>query len=126
MTAQVTKHNVIHVSPEVVEKIEAIAEKHAYSVSAELYYEDHIPFVGYLFKEGKGKLFKRRRKDYPLRSGDLVGLIELMQHSPSNYGAMVEENSTLIFLDKSTILEIIEEEIDTDLKEIFEGFLVNS
>lgn len=126
MTAQVNKHNVIHVSPEVVSKIEAIAEEHSYSVSSELYYEDHTPVVGYLIKEGRGKLFKKRRKDVPLRSGDLIGLIELMKHDPSQYGALVEANTTLIFLDRSTVLEIIEEEIDSDLKKIFEELLVNA
>lgn len=126
MTAKLNKYNVIQVSPEVVKKIEAIAAKHSYNVSAELYYEDHIPLVGYLFLEGKGKLFKKRRKDIPLKPGDLIGLIELMEHTPSSYGASVEENTTVVFLDKSTILEVIEEEIDEDLKTIFESFLVNS
>ncbi|MCR9205424.1 MAG: cyclic nucleotide-binding domain-containing protein, partial [Halobacteriovoraceae bacterium] len=107
-------------------RIEAIATKHSYSVSAELFYEDHIPLVGYLFIKGKGRLFKKRRKDIPLNPGDLIGLIELMDHTPSNYGAAVEENTTVVFLDKSTILEVIEEEIDEDLKSIFESFLVNS
>jgi len=126
MTAQVNKHNVIHVSPEVVSKIEKIAEKHSYCTAAELYYEDHIPFVGYLIVEGKGKLFKKRRKDVPLKKGDLIGLIEVMGHHPSQYGAMVEANSTLIFLDRSTILEVIEEELDSDLKSIFESLLIAS
>ena len=126
MTAQVSKHNVIHVSPEVVSKIEKIAERHSYCTSAELYYEDHVPFVGYLIVEGKGKLFKKRRKDIPLKQGDLVGLIELMTSHPSQYGAMVESNTTLVFLDRSTILEIIEENIDNDLKNIFENLLVES
>lgn len=126
MTARLTKHNVIQVSPEVARKIEAIAEKNSYNVSAELYYEDHIPLVGYLLLEGKGKLFKKRRKDISLKAGDLIGLIELMEHTPSKYGASIDENTTVAFLDKSTILEIIEEEIDEDLKRIFEDFLVNS
>lgn len=124
MAATLQKNNIIRVSPEVLKRIEALGEEHCYTTEAELYYENHVPVVAYLFVQGKGKLFRKRRKDVILGPGDLVGLIELVNHAPSEYGAKVDENTKVIFLDRSTINEIIEDAVDDDLKNIFEQILV--
>lgn len=126
MAATIDKNNIIHVSPEVIKKLKSIAPSHSYTVESELFYENHTPVVAYLIIEGKGKLFKKRRKDIPLKSGDLIGLIELVNHSPSPYGAQVKSDTTLLFLDRSTLNEIIEEDIDEDLKKIFQDLLVHA
>ena len=93
MAATLNKNNVIRVSSEVLKRIEALGEEHCYSAEAELYYEGHVPVVAYLFIDGRGKLFKKRRKNVPLGPGDLIGLIELVNHEPSEYGAKVDENT---------------------------------
>ena len=126
MAATLNKNNIIKVSQEVLKRIEALGEEHCYSAEAELYYEGHIPVVAYLFIEGKGRLFKKRRKDQPLGPGDRIGLIELATHTPSEYGAKVNENTKVIFLDRSTINEIIEDAADDDLKTIFEKLLIHA
>lgn len=126
MIATLNKHNVIHVSKDILKKIEVLGEEHCYSTQADLYYEDHVPVVAYLIIEGKGHLFKKRRKDIPLGPGDLIGLVELINHEPSEYGAHVNENAKVIFLDRSTINEIIEDSADEDLKNVFERILVHA
>ena len=126
MAAILKKNNVIHVSQEVLKRIEELGEAHCYTTEVDLYYEDHIPVVAYLLVQGRGKLFKKRRKDVQLSPGDLVGLIELATHTPSEYGARVDENTKVIFLDRSTINEIIEDATDEDLKKIFESILVHA
>lgn len=126
MAATIDKNNIIHVSQEVLKKLKSIAPSQTYTVESELFYENHTPVVAYLFIEGKGKLFKKRRKDIPLKPGDLIGLIELVSHTSSPYGAQVKSGTTLLFLDRSTINEIIEEEIDEDLRKIFQDLLVHA
>lgn len=126
MAATIDKNNIVHVSLEVLEKLKSIAQSHSYSVDSDLYYENHIPIVAYLILEGMGKLFKRLRKDIPLKPGDLIGLIELANHTASPYGAQVNSGTIVLFLDRSTINEIIDEEIDEDLKRIFQDLLVHA
>lgn len=126
MAATIDKHNIIHVSKEVLLKLMKIAEEHSYTVDSDLYYEDQTPVVAYLIIEGRGRLFRKRRKDIPLKPGDLIGFIELVDHAPSPYGAQVESGTTLLFLDRSTINEIIDEDIDEDLKRIFQDLLVHA
>lgn len=126
MSVTIEKNNIIRIGLNLIEKIESIAQNHFYTTDSELYYEDHTPFVAYLIKSGQGKLFKKRRKDIPLGPGDLIGLKELVCHEPSIYGASIGAESTLIFIDRSTIFEIIEEEVDKDLKTLFESFLIEA
>jgi CRP-like cAMP-binding protein len=126
MAATIDKNNIVHVSTELLKKLSSLAQEHYYTSEAELYYENHTPVVAYLILEGRGKLFKKRRKDIPLKTGDLIGLIELFYHSPSAYGAHVQSGTKVLFLDRSTINEIIEEDIDEDLKRIFQDLLVHA
>lgn len=123
MSATLNKYNVIHVSNEVLERISKKGEGHSYTVDMDLFYEDHIPVVAYLILKGSGKLVKKRRKDIPLGPGDLIGFLELMGHTPSIYGAQISHDSEVVFLDRSTVLEILEEESDQDLRSILRALL---
>ncbi len=126
MSIKIEKNNIINLSEDIIRRVEAIAQSHFYTTPSELYYEDHTPLVAYLIKSGRGKLFKKRRKEIPLGPGNLVGLIELMNSEPSTYGAQIEAHSTLLFLDRSTILEIIDHKIDNDLTSLFNNLLIHA
>ncbi len=126
MTARLKKHNVIQLSEELAKKILSIAEERTYSTDVDLYYEGHIPVVAYLIVKGSGHLFKKRRKDVPLKSSNLIGFIEVLTHEPSIYGAHINAGSHVVFLDRSTIQEVMNQEFDEELKEIFEKLLAHA
>lgn len=50
-----------------------------------------------------------------LKPGSLIGLSEMMTNAPSKLTAQVQAETTLCFLDKSTVKEIIHHEEDSDL-----------
>lgn len=124
MTAKILKQNIIEISDEIIERIKSIAENHIYTVSSDLYYEDQTPVVAYLLLKGEVSLVKRRRKSILVKPGSLFGLKELILHEPSLYGAHIKAGSEVCFIDRSLIKEIIEFEIDEDLKDIFEHLLL--
>ena len=124
MTAKVTKQNIIEVSEEILEKIKSISESHTYTADSDLYYEGQIPVVAYLLLKGEVTLIKKRRKSIPIRHGSLFGLKELMRLEKSVYGAQIKAGSEVCFLNRSSINEIINLEIDEDLKAIFEDLLL--
>lgn len=123
MTARIRKNNVIQISQVLIDKIIALAETRKYTTDVDLYYEGHIPIVAYLIVEGSGFLFKKRRKNISLKRGDLIGLIEVLSHEPSVYGAHIHNQSEVVFLDRSTIQEVMDQDVDQELKEVFESLL---
>ncbi len=124
MTAKVTKQNVIEVSNEILEKIKRISENHIYTADSDLYYEGQTPVVAYLLIKGEVTLIKKRRKSIPIRPGSLFGLRELILLEKSTYGARIKSGSEVCFLDRSSIKEIVDLEIDEDLKFIFENLFL--
>lgn len=122
MATKKKTNSIIHVSDKTIEKLKEIAEQQTFTTRADLFYENQVPHVGYLIAEGKGKLQKKRRKDIPLKKGDLFGLTELLNHTASTYGAQVEEGSTIIYLDRSTIYEIFEGNLERELCHILQSF----
>ncbi|MDO9182754.1 MAG: cyclic nucleotide-binding domain-containing protein [Bacteriovorax sp.] len=91
-------------------EITKLSTQKRFSTSSPLFYEGQIPIVAYLLLEGCIQLLKNKKIKHILRPGSLIGLDELMSNSPSKHEAFVHAESTLCFLDKSTILEIIHEE----------------
>ena len=126
MTAKLVKQNIIEVGPRLIDRIQKLCEHHTYSVESELYYEGQTPVVAYLLLSGDASLFKKRRKSIPLKPGCLFGLKELILHQQSVYGAKIGAGSEVCFLDRSTVKEIIDLEIDQDLKQTFELLLLET
>ena len=88
---------------------------HTYSVQSDLFYEGQTPIVAYLILEGKINLVKGKKVKLILEKHHLIGVKELMEHLPSRYGAKIMPNTKVSFLDRSTILEILEHK-DCDLE----------
>ncbi len=120
MLEKVKNEEIICVGSGVMEKVLTIAPVYCYDVHSFLYYENQTPLVAYFIKSGKGKLFRRGDVDIPFGPGNIIGLKELMKNEPSYFGAELEAGSSLIYLDRSTIYEIIGEGLDKELKAFFE------
>lgn len=105
-----SKINSIKLENESITEIKKISPVKKFSISSPLFYEGQIPIVAYLLVDGCIHLLKNKKIKKILKPGSLIGLNELMTNSPSKLSAQVVAESTLCFLDKSTIQEIIHED----------------
>lgn len=94
-------------------------KENSFQSASTLFYEGQTPIVAYLVIDGVVNLVKNRRIKTTLKSGSLIGLKELMLNKPVPLEAKVEPNSSLVFLDKSTIQEIINATHGSDLSMLF-------
>jgi CRP-like cAMP-binding protein len=104
------KTNLIILEMTAITEIKKISTSKKFTINSPLFYEGQIPVVAYLVLNGCIQMLKNNKIKKILKPGSLIGLNELMTNSPSSLSAEVKAESTLCFLDKSTILEIIEEE----------------
>lgn len=106
-----------------IEKIKSVAPIHRYTVSTDLFYEGQTPVVAFLLLDGHVQLVKNKKIRKVLNKGDLIGLKELVHHSPFPLSAQVLPNTDMIFLDKSTIFEILDVHHDPELSEVFKEII---
>jgi CRP-like cAMP-binding protein len=110
----------IRLDKEHIEKIKEITQKQVFTNQSPLFYEGQTPVVALLILDGAVNLMKNRKVKSTLRSGALIGLKELMSNMPSSVSAEAQPNTAVCFLDKSTILEIINQD-QNDLSLIFKN-----
>ncbi|MGZ3788801.1 MAG: cyclic nucleotide-binding domain-containing protein [Bacteriovorax sp.] len=104
------KQNSIKLENTVIAEILKHSPQKKFQVEAPLFYEGQIPIVAYLIIEGGISLFKKKKPRKTLKAGSLLGLKELLNNSPAELSAKVQADSTICFLDKSTIQEILHKE----------------
>lgn len=105
-----TKTDAIKLEADFIEEIKKISHQKKFSTQSPLFYEGQIPVVAYLVIDGCVQLLKNKKVKKILKPGSLIGLNELMTHSPAKLSAHAMPDSTLCFLDKSTIKEITSDE----------------
>jgi CRP-like cAMP-binding protein len=106
-----------------IEKVKSVAPVHRYTVSTDLFYEGQTPVVAFLLLDGHVQLVKNKKIRKVLNKGDLIGLKELVHHSSFPLSAQVLPNTDIIFLDKSTIFEILDVHHDPELSEVFKEII---
>lgn len=110
----------IKLDKEHIEKIKAVSQSRSFPTSSPLFYEGQTPVVAFLVLEGTVNLTKNRKIKSSLRSGALIGLRELMSNSPSGVSAEALPHTSVCFIDKSTIIEIIKSN-ESDLSLLFQN-----
>ncbi|MBP9682087.1 MAG: cyclic nucleotide-binding domain-containing protein [Bacteriovorax sp.] len=105
-----SKIEAINLENQSVMEIKKISSEKKYNTQCPLFYEGQVPIVAYLLIEGCIQLIKNKKIKKILKPGALIGLSELMTNSPAKLSALVQPESTLCFLDKSTIKEIIHDD----------------
>jgi len=80
-----------------------IFEERLYNTSAELFYEGHIPHVGYILLDGNVILGKKRKVKSELSPGTVIGVKELMTNTPVSYFARIYSGSKVFILDRSSL-----------------------
>ena len=84
-----------------------------------LFYQDQIPMVAYLVIEGEIDLLKNKKTKTLVTCGEVIGVKELLTDTKSKLSAEANANTTICYLDRSTILSIIQEE-DSKLSVFFQ------
>lgn len=113
-------NNLIRLDRSHINQIRLLALKeNSFNDASTLFYEGQTPIVAYVVVEGSVNLIKNRKVKTSLKSGALIGLKELMQNHPVALEAKTEPNATLLFLDRSTIQEIISAIHGQDLSMLF-------
>ncbi|MCO4793388.1 MAG: cyclic nucleotide-binding domain-containing protein [Bacteriovoracaceae bacterium] len=118
-----TKYPITSLKTELIEKIKSVAPIHKYTVQSDLFYEGQTPVVAFLLLDGHVQLVKNKKIKKVLSFGDLIGLKELIHHLPYPLSAQVLPNTEMVFLDKSTILEILNLVHDQELSEVFKEII---
>lgn len=115
--------NALKIDPLKIDYLKSISQEKFYSIETALFYEGQIPLTAILLLDGQINLTKGKNVKLTLRSGMLLGVKELMNNAPSMTGAIALPNTLVCFLDKSTIMEIINNNDDLSilLKEICEA-----
>jgi len=113
----------IEVSQQVLDKIKMHSCRHQYTTKANLYYEDQVPIVAYLLEEGTITLVKKRRKNVVIEPKRIIGLYELIENTPSLYGAEINSGSYVYFIYRSTVLELLEDQTDSALKDFLQDIV---
>lgn len=101
---------IFRLEPAIIERLTSYAPPLIYTVDQEIHYEGHIPIVGYLLIDGQIKLTKNDRLKLVLEAGHLFGLPELMSGAPFDFTAKITRQSQICYLDRSTVLEIMDGE----------------
>ncbi len=105
-----SKINSIKLESEHIADIKKVSQQAKFSTNSSLFYEGQIPTAAYLLLEGRIQFLKNKKIKQILKPGSLIGLNELMTNYPVEFEAIIKAESTICFLDKSTILEIIKDE----------------
>jgi len=79
----------------------------------DLIYESQVPNVGILFLEGELKILRKRKILSTPPLGSLIGLYHLMHNTPLPMGVKVCKNTSVIMIEKSTILEALAQKSGT-------------
>lgn len=115
--------NILKLDSTQIEYLKSISQENFYSTETALFYEGQIPVTAILLIEGQINITKGKKVKTTLRSAMLLGVKELMNNAPSTTSAIALANTLVCFLDKSTIMEIINNNDDLSilLKEICEA-----
>ena len=106
----------INLTETLIEKLKELTTVRTFSLKSPLFYEGQVPIVAYLVLRGSIQLSKKKKLHQILRPGMLLGGNALLEKKPSDVTAEVLGNTTLCFIDRSTMLEI--ENNDSELAKI--------
>lgn len=110
-------HTLVKVDKKSIEKLKKACRVQTILEPTPLLYQGHIPIVAYLVVDGAIHLLKNKKIKSTILPGEVIGIRELLTDTPSSVTAKTTADTTICYLDRSTILGIIEE--DSKLSEYF-------
>lgn len=94
--------------------------------AVQLFYKNQIPLSGFFLEKGKVILKKNRHSSIEVSPYSFFGLNECLNNDPSSFEAQALKDSTIYFLDKTTLLEVLNTTRNTPLKDYIEKVIGNS
>ncbi len=88
-----------------------------FKTSFDFVYESHIPNSGIVLLNGELVLFKKKTVKFTVRPGSMLGVHMLLNSQSSELGCRIIENSEIIIIHKSDIIETLANK-DSELYEI--------
>lgn len=107
-----------------IEKLKEICRIQIFSIGTPLFYQGHIPMVGYLVIDGSINLIKNKKIKSTVRAGGVIGVKELFENTPSSVTAEVTSNTTICYIDRSTVQDLIKNN-DLELANLFQNLFMN-
>jgi CRP-like cAMP-binding protein len=98
----------IKLSSELIKKITSYFPSRKFKSQAHLFYEGQIPISGYLILDGSIQVSYKKKFKKMLNAGYLLGIAELINKKPIKLSAEAFPNTEICFLDKTTLLEILQ------------------
>ncbi len=114
------KPQFLKLSKKSLQLIKKLGNPFTYTVSTDLFYENQTPIVAYILLEGELILTKNRREISSIPPCSALGLVELIGNKTCQYAAKVKKDTTLYFLDKSSIFELLtfKDKLDQDFAQL--------
>lgn len=103
------KKNIKKLSQHEVELLRRRFEPLRFNHSCELVYEQQVPNTGIVLLSGEIALMKRRKVQATVGPGTMLGVDLVAQNQPSRVGCKVSKDAELIMLNRSEILEALNE-----------------
>lgn len=91
-----------------IEKLKKVCPVKTIPESTQLLYQGHVPIVAYLVIDGAINLIKNKKKKSTILPGEVIGVKELLTDTPSSVTAETSAEAIVCYLDRSTLLDIIE------------------
>lgn len=99
----------IQIQQETIDELLTRFPVRTFKTHSHLFYEGQVPISGYLIISGNIQISKKRKSKKILNKGTLIGINELLNKNPIGISAEVFPNSEICFLDRSTIIEVLEQ-----------------
>jgi CRP-like cAMP-binding protein len=91
-----------------IEKLKQLCPTHIITSPTNLFYQGQVPIVAYLIIDGIVNLNKNKKLKSVVTAGGIIGIKELIRHTPSSVTAEAQANTTICYLDRSTVHDIIQ------------------
>lgn len=103
------KQNVQAIFPEDLAKLKKEFEVFTFPSDMELAYEEHVPLTGIILINGVLEIFDGEKVVETINPPHMVGVANLVNEIPVQYGCRVKANSQVILIGKSKILDILKD-----------------
>ena len=112
------KKNMKKLSVKDLNILKAKFETLTFNTAFDLVYEKQVPNTGVVLLGGELELLRHKQVQARISPGCILGLQQMVNNEPVKLGCKVKENSVLIMIQKSDIMEALENS-SSDLHRIF-------
>jgi hypothetical protein len=117
------KDKIKKLSPHEIKVLRSQFEPITFNNEFHLVYESHVPNTGIVLLGGGLALYKKNRIKLSVQPGSMLGIYHLFNNEPSDLACKVSDNSELILIQKSDIMDAMSDE-DSELYAIIKETII--